>query len=57
MTSSRSIYAYDKNTTIIGLAQTLGGIYAGLLIVYTHIPRCRSVYVFHILPCRLQCVF
>jgi hypothetical protein len=31
-------YAYDKNTTSIGLAQTAGGIYAGLLIVYTYTP-------------------
>ena len=50
-------YANDKDTTIIGLAQTasespfFGCIYAGLLIVYAHIPHCRSVYVFHLSPC------
>jgi len=42
-------YSNDKNTTIIGLAQTagespfLGRIYAGFLIVYAHIPCRRSV--------------
>jgi len=51
-------YANDKGTTIIGLAQTagespfLGRIYAGFLIVYVHIPCGRSVYVFHLSPCR-----
>ena len=51
-------YANDKNTTIIGLAQTavesqiFWRIYVGLLIVYVHIPRCRSMYVFHLSPCR-----
>jgi hypothetical protein len=51
-------YANDKDTTIIGLAQTAGEfpffwrIYAGLLIAYAHIPRCRSVYAFHLSPCR-----